>query len=210
MSMPVASAATIAMLGEVLRTSGELHIHGDLDSEKEDLAMNVAEAMGLPTVDGVHRYAGQPTAKAVEVMVKCREGTPFVHVSAREAGVQLPVRVRGELRIVVPYEPHPSLGTTPTVVLGPLRQQASGLRVSGFLHLPSGETRPLPDEAATQLPGLLTPDTLAETLGVSTKTLDRWRRGGEGPAFVQVGASVRYRDTDVDAWIAANRTDPAA
>lgn len=57
---------------------------------------------------------------------------------------------------------------------------------------------------------LLTPDALAETLGVSTKTLDRWRRGGEGPAFVQVGASVRYLASDVDAWITANRTDPAA
>lgn len=57
---------------------------------------------------------------------------------------------------------------------------------------------------------LLTSDALAKALGVSTKTLDRWRRGGEGPAFVQVGASVRYLASDVDAWIDANRTDPAA
>lgn len=51
---------------------------------------------------------------------------------------------------------------------------------------------------------LLPPKALAERLGVSVKTLERWRLHGEGPPFVRVSRKViRYRASDVDAFIRA-------
>lgn len=42
----------------------------------------------------------------------------------------------------------------------------------------------------------------AEWLGTSVGTLAAWRYEGRGPAFVKVGRNVRYRETDVKAWLA--------
>ncbi len=50
--------------------------------------------------------------------------------------------------------------------------------------------------------------TLAEVanwLRVPHSRLYQWRYRGEGPKSVKVGASVRYRRTDVDRWIDNNR-----
>lgn len=44
----------------------------------------------------------------------------------------------------------------------------------------------------------------AEVLGVRPCTLDAWRVRGEGPPFVRVGRSVRYRASDLDRFIAIN------
>lgn len=35
----------------------------------------------------------------------------------------------------------------------------------------------------------------AELLGVSTRTLQRWRREGKQPAFVKINGVVRYRES---------------
>lgn len=41
---------------------------------------------------------------------------------------------------------------------------------------------------------------------VSTRTLDRWRQSGDGPAFVRLGPrKIAYREADVEEW-AAQRT----
>ena len=46
----------------------------------------------------------------------------------------------------------------------------------------------------------------AEWLGLSTRTLDRYRvSGGPGPVFHRFGGRVRYRRDDLDAWAAARR-----
>ncbi|AWK87888.1 hypothetical protein DEW08_06230 [Azospirillum thermophilum] len=38
-------------------------------------------------------------------------------------------------------------------------------------------------------------------LGVTTRTLQRWRVTGEGPAWVRIGVRlIRYAETDVAAW----------
>ncbi len=54
--------------------------------------------------------------------------------------------------------------------------------------------------------------TLAEKLGISRRTLQAWRGKGGGPPFVKVGAAVRYRWRDVEAWLdeqtRANTSDP--
>jgi excisionase family DNA binding protein len=48
---------------------------------------------------------------------------------------------------------------------------------------------------------LLTEQELAKRLNVSLASVRRWRVNGRGPLFVKVGALVRYRPEDVDAWL---------
>lgn len=43
---------------------------------------------------------------------------------------------------------------------------------------------------------------VAERLGCSVRTLERYRVSGEGPRFVKIGRLVRYRASDLDAWLA--------
>ena len=51
---------------------------------------------------------------------------------------------------------------------------------------------------------LLTPGEFADLICVSEATVERWRGQGEGPPFVKVsGKVVRYREVDVQAFIAA-------
>jgi excisionase family DNA binding protein len=38
-------------------------------------------------------------------------------------------------------------------------------------------------------------------LGVPVGTLANWRYQGKGPRFVKVGRHVRYRRSDVEAWL---------
>ncbi len=45
----------------------------------------------------------------------------------------------------------------------------------------------------------------AHVLGLSVKTLRRWRWAGKGPRFVKVGAAVRYDPADLTAFIEAGR-----
>lgn len=33
------------------------------------------------------------------------------------------------------------------------------------------------------------------------RTLERWQQAGDGPQFVRVGRAVRYRQSDLDAWL---------
>jgi excisionase family DNA binding protein len=49
---------------------------------------------------------------------------------------------------------------------------------------------------------LLTPSELSEILGVPVATLYSWRYHGKGPAAVRVGRHLRYRSSDVNAWLA--------
>lgn len=48
---------------------------------------------------------------------------------------------------------------------------------------------------------LLTPTAVAEQLGVSPRTLERWRRTGAGPAYLRAGRHVRYDSGEIHAWI---------
>jgi predicted DNA-binding transcriptional regulator AlpA len=49
---------------------------------------------------------------------------------------------------------------------------------------------------------------LAKVLHLSTKTLDRWRRTGEGPPFVTLpGGAIRYRWGSARAWLEARTKD---
>lgn len=48
---------------------------------------------------------------------------------------------------------------------------------------------------------LLTEKQVAEKMELSQRTLQAWRRTGNGPPFVKLGNAVRYIDGDLDAWI---------
>lgn len=50
---------------------------------------------------------------------------------------------------------------------------------------------------------LLDPEDVANILNMSPRTLERWRAQGRGPHFVRLsGRRVRYRNADVQRWIA--------
>lgn len=52
------------------------------------------------------------------------------------------------------------------------------------------------------LRGTMSERELAEQLGLSTRTLLRWRLQGVGPPFVRLGRSVRYSGAAVREWMA--------
>ena len=53
----------------------------------------------------------------------------------------------------------------------------------------------MPDKA------LLDEKQLARTLNIPVASARRWRLLGQGPKFLKIGASVRYKPEDVDAWL---------
>lgn len=50
---------------------------------------------------------------------------------------------------------------------------------------------------------LNTPLELGMRLGKSPAVLAQWRYLGTGPKFIKIGRSVRYRASDVEAWLEA-------
>jgi predicted DNA-binding transcriptional regulator AlpA len=48
---------------------------------------------------------------------------------------------------------------------------------------------------------LLTQRQCAEALALSERTLERLRQSGLGPRFLRIRHSVRYRQSDVEAWL---------
>jgi predicted DNA-binding transcriptional regulator AlpA len=49
---------------------------------------------------------------------------------------------------------------------------------------------------------LLDQHAVSEILSLSERTLERLRVSGDGPRFVRLGHSIRYRPADVEAWVA--------
>ena len=54
-----------------------------------------------------------------------------------------------------------------------------------------------------RMSNLMTETEVAKRLNVSLASVRRWRLERRGPAFVKVGALVRYRPEDLDAWLSA-------
>ena len=54
-------------------------------------------------------------------------------------------------------------------------------------------------------PTLLDETKAARILGLSVKTLRRWRWAGKGPAFRKIGRAVRYASSDLEAFIVSAR-----
>jgi len=53
---------------------------------------------------------------------------------------------------------------------------------------------------------LATESEVAKYLLVSVAALRRWRLEGRGPQYLKIGSLVRYKWSDVDAWLAARPT----
>ena len=58
---------------------------------------------------------------------------------------------------------------------------------------------------------LLRSEEAAQLLGITDRTLRRWRAAGRGPAYVQeANMMLRYRESAVRAWIKTNEKAPGA
>lgn len=55
---------------------------------------------------------------------------------------------------------------------------------------------------------LLTSEELANLLGIPVRTLRQWRYVGRGPRYLKFAATVRYRASDVEAWLEEHEHDP--
>jgi predicted DNA-binding transcriptional regulator AlpA len=64
----------------------------------------------------------------------------------------------------------------------------------------------------TKVPALphLTDEQLSRIIHRSKTTLRRWRRTGYGPKFVRLKREIRYRRSDVEAWLDSLTEQPAA
>jgi predicted DNA-binding transcriptional regulator AlpA len=60
----------------------------------------------------------------------------------------------------------------------------------------------------TELESLLSEDQLAEIIGKPARTLRQWRYTGVGPKYLKIGATVRYRPSDVEAWLDSRVQEP--
>ena len=47
----------------------------------------------------------------------------------------------------------------------------------------------------------------ARFLNTAPRTLEAWRYKGTGPAFIRVGRAIRYRRSDLEAWLNMRRVD---
>ncbi len=47
----------------------------------------------------------------------------------------------------------------------------------------------------------MTPQEVADRVGVPLATVRHWRARGTGPQAARIGKHLKYRDTDVEAWI---------
>jgi predicted DNA-binding transcriptional regulator AlpA len=68
----------------------------------------------------------------------------------------------------------------------------------------SGREEPRNDNVCTDAPSgavLIDEKQLCAELGISGVTATKWRAKAEGPPFIKVGRLVRYRRSDVEAWL---------
>jgi predicted DNA-binding transcriptional regulator AlpA len=98
----------------------------------------------------------------------------------------------------------------------PLPVPTSAPSLSAAPKLPSRPERDDPiavamEQAAADVQRLLTPKLVADMLGLTERTLERWRITGEGPRYVKLSRStVRYLPDDVASFVAANLRDNTA
>jgi excisionase family DNA binding protein len=87
-----------------------------------------------------------------------------------------------------------------------VRLGRSRARAAGLAHLVCMKTTP---QAETALGPVLTLSQLAIELGVTVQTLYDLRSQGRGPRGFRVGRELRFRVTEVDAWLAQLESDDA-
>ena len=83
------------------------------------------------------------------------------------------------------------------------------------IHSPTTAGERAMDDLSVQLVGsdrLLTTEQAAAHLAVPARTLQSWRSKGRysGPPYVRLSSHVRYRISDLDAWVAERVVGGAA
>ncbi|MET7718560.1 helix-turn-helix domain-containing protein [Streptomyces sp. NPDC005407] len=53
---------------------------------------------------------------------------------------------------------------------------------------------------------LITIEELSEHLGIPVATIHSWHWASKGPKAIKVGKHLRYRESDVDAWLTSQYT----
>jgi excisionase family DNA binding protein len=59
-------------------------------------------------------------------------------------------------------------------------------------------------------PRLLSPQEVANFLGIPLGSLYQWRTKGTAPRAVKVGRHIRFRQEDLDAWVERQADEPRA
>ena len=111
---------------------------------------------------------------------------------------------KGGLQFIRPYRGRSIRLATADKVLrfmgeprfGPLFRR----EVEGFLAV-TGMKAYLLGEMAVGDPGLLTTRQTAAQVGLSPRTLERFRVTGQGPRFHKLGRRVRYARKDIEDWL---------
>jgi len=55
---------------------------------------------------------------------------------------------------------------------------------------------------------LITASDVKDQIGTSVNTLANWRSEGVGPKYIKVGHMVKYRQSDIDAWLTSKTVTP--
>jgi predicted DNA-binding transcriptional regulator AlpA len=78
--------------------------------------------------------------------------------------------------------------------------------MSGHVKAPSAESRPAERGRLALVPATMDVAEAAAYIGIAKSTLYTWRtrRPGFGPRAVKAGGALRYRRSDLDAWIEAH------
>ncbi|ARP98244.1 helix-turn-helix domain-containing protein [Pseudorhodoplanes sinuspersici] len=66
----------------------------------------------------------------------------------------------------------------------------------------------IPSRKPRQSDDLLNEIEASDILRVSVRTLQSWRCGGAGPAFIRIGRAIRYRYSDLLAYVDQNVVRP--
>ncbi len=56
---------------------------------------------------------------------------------------------------------------------------------------------------------MLSPQEVADRLGIPVGSFYRWRQHGKGPKGYRLGRHIRFRVEDVDQWLEAQADEPA-
>ena len=141
-----------------------------------------AEAAGNRSLVGTLRKGASPSLRTVDRV----RAWMAAHAGVEEMGA---IRARIEDKRNLAEAARPGSSTAPPLSAGAginLEEEGGkGMNGNGTKYLSTREA--------------------AAWLGLSPRTLDRYRVSGEGPAFHRFGSRVRYLVTDLETWAAARR-----
>ena len=60
----------------------------------------------------------------------------------------------------------------------------------------------------TSITDVMTESETAEHIGISLSGLRKWRNDGSGPPYIRIGRLIRYREKDIEEWLAHRTVSP--